>query len=123
MTAKLLVVDDDMDIRNLLHVFLSGCGYKVAMASNGREALELMQVDPPDILITDVMMPEMNGYQLVQYLSTDYEFPLPKIIILTSRTDPADVQKGLGVGADMFITKPFDMNELADQVAELLKEK
>ncbi len=123
MTAKLLVVDDDTDIRNLLHIALSGFGYKVSMASNGREALELMQLEPPDVLITDVMMPEMNGYQLVQYLSTDYEFPLPKIIILTSRTDPSDVQKGLGVGADAFITKPFDMNELAQQVAELLEEK
>jgi DNA-binding response OmpR family regulator len=123
MAAKIFVVEDDPDILSLLQVFLSSRGYQIATATNGREALDRIRDVRPDVLITDVMMPEMNGYQLVHQLSTEvYDIPTPKIIILTSRTDSSDVQRGINVGADMYITKPFDMNDLASRVEELLSE-
>jgi DNA-binding response OmpR family regulator len=68
------------------------------------------------------MMPHMNGYQLVHSLAQRHDIPTPRIIILTSRTDPSDVQRGLNVGADMYIPKPFDINEVAARVAELLED-
>jgi DNA-binding response OmpR family regulator len=106
-----------------LYVFLSGRGYTVSTAVDGREALALVEQVKPDLLITDVMMPNMNGYQLVHALTAErHDIPTPRIIILTSRTDTADVQRGLTVGADMYIPKPFDITEVAARVDELLSE-
>jgi DNA-binding response OmpR family regulator len=123
MAVKILIAEDDPNILNLLNVFLSGQGYQVTAATDGQDALEKIPGLRPDLLITDVMMPRMNGYQLVHTISSDrYDIPTPKIIILTSRTDPADVQRGLNVGADMYIAKPFDINDVAARVGELLKD-
>lgn len=121
MAATILIAEDDPNILNLLHVFLGGRGYAVHKAVDGRDALDRMAELKPDLLITDVMMPRLNGYQLVHTLTTErYDIPTPKIIILTSRTDPSDIQRGLNVGADMYIAKPFDMTEMAAHVDELL---
>jgi DNA-binding response OmpR family regulator len=121
MAANILIAEDDPNILNLLYVFLSGRGYNVFTAVNGEEALHLLKEVQPDLLITDVMMPERNGYQLVRDLTTEHhDIKTPKILMLTSRMDPNDVQTGLNVGADMYVTKPFDMNELAERVKELL---
>ena len=122
MASTILIAEDDPNILNLLHVFLTGRGYTVHKAVDGREALDRMPEVKPDLLITDVMMPRLNGYQLVHTLTTErYDIPTPRIIILTSRTDPSDIQRGLNVGADMYISKPFDMTEMATHVEELLK--
>lgn len=123
MSASILIAEDDPNILNLLYVFLSGRGYTVSTAVDGREALKLAAEVKPDLLITDVMMPHMNGYQLVHTLTTErHDIPTPRIIILTSRTDTSDVQRGLNVGADMYIPKPFDITEVAARVDELLRE-
>jgi DNA-binding response OmpR family regulator len=121
MSATILVAEDDPNIQNLLRVFLSSRGYNVVVAADGREALGLVAEVRPAVLITDVMMPHMNGYQLVHSLSQRHDLPTPKIIILTSRTDSADVKRGLDVGADMYIPKPFDVTEVAARVEELLR--
>lgn len=121
MAPKILIVEDDSNISNLLFISLSGRGYDLYTASDGQEALERMGELKPDLLITDVMMPRMNGYQLVHTLTQErYDIPTPKIIILTSRTDEEDVKKGLKVGADMYIPKPFDVQEIPQRVKELL---
>jgi DNA-binding response OmpR family regulator len=123
VSSSILIAEDDPNILNLLYVFLSGRGYTVSTAVDGREALKLAAEVKPDLLITDVMMPHMNGYQLVHTLTTErHDIPTPRIIILTSRTDTADVQRGLNVGADMYIPKPFDITEVAARVDELLRE-
>jgi DNA-binding response OmpR family regulator len=123
MAAHIVIAEDDPNILNLLYVFLSGRGYTVSTAVDGREALALVEQVKPDLLITDVMMPNMNGYQLVHALTAErHDIPTPRIIILTSRTDTADVQRGLTVGADMYIPKPFDITEVAARVDELLSE-
>jgi len=123
VTARILIAEDDPNILNLLYVFLSQQGYTVEKATDGREALRLAAAITPDLLITDVMMPHMNGYQLVNAIVYErVDIPTPKIIMLTSRTDPSDVQRGLDVGVDMYIPKPFDIAEVTARVAELLSE-
>jgi DNA-binding response OmpR family regulator len=122
MPKKILVVEDDASVLEILKMALEQKGYDVSTAANGRLGLEAAAQFQPDVLVTDVMMPELNGYQLVYQLSVErHDIPLPKIIILTSRTDPPDVQMGLNVGADIYITKPFQVQEILDGVQELLE--
>lgn len=122
--ANILVAEDDPNILALLASFLGGLGHHVVTAQDGQEALDLLGSVKVDLLITDVMMPRMNGYQLVHAVTTErHDIATPKIIILTSRSEPADIKRGLTVGADVYIPKPFDIQEMANQVAELLSSK
>jgi DNA-binding response OmpR family regulator len=119
--ATIVLAEDDLNILQLLHAFLTNKGYEVYKAVDGEEALHLVEEVKPDLLITDVMMPKLNGYQLVHALTTDhYDLPTPKIIVLTSRADPADVKRGLNVGADVYISKPFNIEEIGARVRDLL---
>lgn len=121
MPPKIVVAEDDPFILQLLEHMLTARGYRVITAPDGEEALAAVKREKPDLLITDVMMPRRNGYQLVHALmNDDQDTPAPKIIILTSRTDPADIKKGLSVGADIFIPKPFDVQDLAREIDDLL---
>ena len=120
-TARIVIAEDDPHILELLHHVLSGQGYDVTSTKDGEEGLEAVRRLHPDLVLTDVMMPRRNGYQLVHALLNEYhDLPTPKIIILTSRTDPADVKKGLTVGADVYIGKPFDVQEVIGHVKDLL---
>lgn len=121
MAAKIVIAEDDINILNLLHIFLSGKGYDVTSVKDGQEALDALARVQPALLITDVMMPRLNGYQLVNAVVNErQDIPMPKVIMLTSRTDPSDVKRGLIVGADRYITKPFDLQDVAKNVQELL---
>ena len=105
----------------LLANLLSGSGHRVITAADGQEALKYLESVKVDLLITDVMMPRMNGYQLIHAITAErQDIPTPKIIILTSRSEPADIKRGLSVGADIYIPKPFDLTEMSAQVNELL---
>jgi DNA-binding response OmpR family regulator len=120
-TARIVLVEDDPHILQLLQHVLSMDGYEVIAAKDGEEGLAAVKQVKPALLITDVMMPRRNGYQLVHALLNEvHDVPTPKIIILTSRTDPADVKRGLTVGADVYIAKPFDIQEVTGHVRELL---
>jgi DNA-binding response OmpR family regulator len=122
--TKIVIAEDDAHILDLLHHVLAGQGYEVTPAKDGEEGLEAVKRVHPDLLVTDVMMPRRNGYQLVHAILNDFpDLPTPKIVILTSRTDSADVKKGLTVGADMYIAKPFDVHEVLHLVKELLAQK
>jgi DNA-binding response OmpR family regulator len=120
MGIRILIAEDDPNIANLLLISLTGRGYDIYSAKDGQEALERLSEVKPNVLITDVMMPRMNGFQLVNAVRDRYDVPTPKIIILTSRSADEDVQRGLNVGADMYIPKPFDIEEIPLRVAELL---
>jgi two-component system, OmpR family, response regulator MprA len=124
MPHKIVLAEDDPFILQLLDHMLTARGYQVIATPDGEEALAAVRRERPALLITDVMMPRKNGYQLVHALmNDDQETPAPKIIILTSRTDPADIKRGLTVGADVFIPKPFDVQDLAFEVQQLLDRK
>ena len=115
---KILVVDDEPKIAELLKVCLEMQGMQVECASNGIEALESFRKSPTDMVITDIMMPEMDGYSLVEKLRETTTVP---IMFLTARGDVLDKIKGLNVGADDYLVKPFDPMEAAARVTSALR--
>ena len=115
---RIVVAEDDPNILQLLEHVLTVKGYEVTAAKDGEEALESVRRVKPPLLIADVMMPRRNGYQLVQELRK--ERIALKIILLTSKTDPADVRQGIAAGADVYIAKPFDVQEVLSHVGVLL---
>lgn len=112
-----MVVDDDQDIREVIQVLLSSEGYNVIEASNGKEALELVN-DDTDLIILDVMMPEMNGYQACVLLREKTKAP---ILFLTAKGQDSDKTLGFSSGGDDYLTKPFSYNELNGRVKALLR--
>jgi DNA-binding response OmpR family regulator len=120
MPPCLLIAEDDSNVLDLLAGYFSEKGYVVHTAQNGQEALNLVKQVKPDVLISDVMMPVMNGFQLVRELSQNYDTPMPRIILLTSRADSDDARRGLNIGADVYISKPFQLAEVAKHVEKLL---
>lgn len=117
MNEKIMVVDDDQDIREVIQVLLSSEGYNVIEASNGKEALELVD-DDTDLIILDVMMPEMNGYQACVLLREKTKAP---ILFLTAKGQDSDKTLGFSSGGDDYLTKPFSYNELNGRVKALLR--
>lgn len=117
MNEKIMVVDDDKDIREVIQVLLSSEGYEVIEASNGKEALELVD-DDTDLIILDVMMPEMNGYQACVLLREKTKAP---ILFLTAKGQDSDKTLGFSSGGDDYLTKPFSYNELNGRVKALLR--
>jgi DNA-binding response OmpR family regulator len=124
MATRVLIAEDDPNVRNSLHKFLSREGYEVTCAQDGQEALEALPQIHPEVLVTDVMMPHLNGYQLVNAVMNERgDIPVPKIIILTSRIHQADAKRSLALGADAYIPKPFHMRELLQVMQDLLRER
>jgi len=114
---KILIAEDDLTTRTILRGVLVKWGYEVITANNGKEAWErLQELDAPQLALLDWMMPEMNGPELCQKLRTQ-ERPAPLyIILLTSKGDREDIIEGLGVGADEYITKPYNNEELRARI-------
>ena len=117
MSKSILVVDDDQSLRDLLRLHLSAAGYTVSTASDGIEAGYAVLKDPPDLIITDVNMPHMDGYQFVEALKSDKTLPKIPVIFLTSMDD---VARGKELGAVGYITKPVRADRLLAVVAEHL---
>lgn len=118
MNEKILVVDDEASIQDLLKLELEFEGYIVDTASDGQEALEKVDSFNPDLMILDLMLPKMNGYDVCKKVSAQKSIP---IIMLTAKTDIIDRVLGLELGADDYITKPFDNRELIARVKALLR--
>ena len=118
---RLLVVDDDPFIARLLEIELSAAGFRVRVASDGAQALESVREDPPDLVITDVMMPHVDGFELTRQLRQDPRTAQISIIILTARGLSADKLEGFAIGADDYIVKPFDTPELLARVRGVLR--
>lgn len=115
-----LVADDEEDIRELIVFRLENSGYTVIAAQDGAEALELARSARPDLAVLDVMMPKMDGYELTQRLREDEATSRMPIILLTARTQEADVERGFSAGADDYIRKPFSPEELRSRVQAIL---
>lgn len=115
---RVLVVDDDPNLRRIISIYLNQAGYEVVEAANGQAAWEHWQADPIRLIVTDWMMPIMDGEELVRRLRTaSAEAGYCYIILLTARAGKGDVVVGLGAGADDYLTKPFDSRELRSRVA------
>jgi diguanylate cyclase (GGDEF)-like protein len=118
---SLLVVDDDPFIARLLEIELRAAGYEVRMASDGAQALELAQERTPDLVLADVMMPNMDGFELTRRLRQDPRTASVSVIMLTARGLSADKLEGFAIGADDYIVKPFDTPELLARIRGVLR--
>lgn len=118
---KILIVDDDPDIRDILHLTLAGAGYDVVEAADGVEALESVQRKGPDLVIVDFMMPRMDGGEVCQRLKKDLLLRHLPIIMLSARGESPDKVRGLDAGADDYVVKPFEPEELLARVRMVLR--
>jgi len=118
MAKKILVVDDKKELRTLLKSYLTPEGFTVIEAGDGQEGLFVARYEKPDLIILDLMMPEMGGFEFMRAYSREADTP---IIILTARLEENDKVLGLELGADDYITKPFSMRELTARVRAVLR--
>jgi DNA-binding response OmpR family regulator len=118
--AQILVVDDDPDIRRLLGVLLESEGHNVASAPDGDKALELISTTHPDLIILDVMMPKKDGYTVLKEMKASGIRETTKVLVLTARAAESDWLRGYKLGADQYLTKPFDTDEFLSLVNDLL---
>jgi two-component system, OmpR family, alkaline phosphatase synthesis response regulator PhoP len=118
MAKKILVVDDKLELRTLLKSYLAQEGFDVVTASDGQEALYVARREKPNLIILDLMMPEMGGYEFMRAYSREAETP---VVILTAKIDENDKVLGLELGADDYVTKPFSPRELTARVRAVLR--
>ncbi len=116
----ILVVDDDPVIQKLLSVNFEMEGYRVVTASDGLDGLERVKEESPDLVLLDVMMPRMDGFEVTRRLKSDPATKEIPVVLLSAKAQSTDLQVGLDAGADDYVTKPFDPLELLDKVAALL---
>ncbi len=110
--ARILVVEDDADIANMLKIYFSSQGYDVDIAARGEEALEKTRQNMPHLIVLDIMLPDIDGYEVCRRLRTSTRTSHIPIIFLTQKDERSDRLQGLELGADDYITKPFDIEEL-----------
>ena len=122
MNRRILIVDDEPNIVTALDYLLQRSGYEVRIASNGAEALRELQAFAPDLVLLDVMMPQKSGYDVCQRIRERPDWSGIKIVILSAKGRDAEVSKGLALGADLYITKPFSNAELVARIGGLLGE-
>jgi two-component system, OmpR family, phosphate regulon response regulator PhoB len=121
VAARILVVEDERDIAALVAYHLTKEGYRVRTAEAGQEALQAIAVEKPDLMILDLMLPGFSGYEVLQELRRRPEMADVPVVVLTARRDEADRVKGLELGADDYVTKPFSPRELVLRVSAVLR--
>ena len=119
---RLMLVDDDPNLVLLVRDYLEFRGYEVSTAENGLKALELLELELPDLIICDIMMPEMDGYSLVKVIREDPRTGWIPVLFLSAKGQSQDKVKGLNTGADVYIVKPFEPEELVAQVESSLRQ-
>lgn len=124
MEQKILIVDDEAHIRILMEQTLEELedeGVEILIAGNGEEALEIIKAEKPGLVFLDVMMPKMNGFEVCQVVKRELKLEDVYIVMLTAKGQEYDRQKGAEAGADIYMTKPFDPDEIVEKAAEVLK--
>jgi DNA-binding LytR/AlgR family response regulator len=120
---KILIIEDDISIQQVITDILENENYKVFSANNGKTGIELAKALIPDLIICDVMMPIMNGYEVIENLSNDSKTSAIPFIFLSARVEKSNIRQGMELGADDYLTKPFRMEELIKAVEIRLKKK
>jgi DNA-binding response OmpR family regulator len=123
MDQKILIVDDEAHIRLLLErtlIDFEDDGVEILTAENGADALELIKSEKPNLVFLDVMMPKMNGFDVCNAVKNELKLNEVYIVMLTAKGQEYDKEKGAEVGADVYMTKPFDPDEIYDKVEEVL---
>jgi DNA-binding response OmpR family regulator len=119
--SKILIVDDEPNIVIALEFLMRRHGFDVRVARNGEEALAAVADFQPDVVLLDVMMPVKDGYQVAQEIRADPELKGTRIIMLTAKGRDTEISKGMAVGADAYVTKPFSTHELIAQIKRVLE--
>ncbi len=117
---KILVVDDDPYILMSLEFLMKKNGFDVMVARNGTEALELAGKQVPDIVLLDIMMPDVDGYAICKHIKSSKKLKEAKVVFMSAKSREADIKKGYELGASLYITKPFSTRQLLKQVQELI---
>lgn len=118
MTQTIMVVDDQSSVRQLIQEYLSEQGFRVLTATDGQNALYMARTEKPDLILLDIMMPKMDGYQFLQQHRRERQTP---VIIITAREEETDAVLGLDLGADDYVIKPFRMRELTARIHAVLR--
>jgi two-component system, OmpR family, alkaline phosphatase synthesis response regulator PhoP len=119
--SHILVVDDEPDLLELVHYTLTRAGYQVGCVKSGEEALTQVQTRPPDLIVLDLLLPGMDGLEICQRLKRNQQTAAIPIVMLTAKSEEADVVTGLELGADDYLTKPFSPRVLAARVKAVLR--
>jgi DNA-binding response OmpR family regulator len=122
MTHKILIVDDEPNIVLSLEFLMEQSGFEVAVARDGDEALAQMASFRPDLVLLDIMLPKKNGYEVCQKIRATPDWGGVRVLMLSAKGRELEVSKGLALGADGYVTKPFSTRDLMDQVRRLLDE-
>ena len=115
---KILIVEDEIAISDLIKIELESKGYKCNIANDGEIAADLIETNKYDLILLDIMLPKIDGYELLEYIKRTYEIPT---IFITAKSQTSDKIKGLNEGADDYITKPFEIGELVARVEAVLR--
>jgi len=121
MTTKILIADDEPNILISIEYLMKREGYEVHVARDGQEALDVLRREHPRLVLLDVMMPRKTGFEVCQELRADESIKDTLVLMLTAKGRDTDVAKGLGVGADAYMTKPFSTKDLVQKVRDLLQ--
>jgi len=120
MTKKILIADDEVNIVISLEFLMKREGFEVVLAADGEEAITKIRDEKPDLVLLDVMMPRKTGFEVCQEVRSDPAFQDLKILMLTAKGRDTEVAKGMALGADAYMTKPFSTHELVERVKSLL---
>jgi DNA-binding response OmpR family regulator len=120
MAPRILIVDDEPNIVISLEYLMKREGWETVVAADGEAALAALEKTPPDLVILDVMLPRMNGFEVCRLIRADPRWASLRILMLTAKGRDTEVEKGLGLGADAYVTKPFSTKDLVAQIRALL---
>ena len=117
---KILIVDDEIDLVEMLTIRLEANNYQVIFSADGQDGLDKARTEKPDLIILDLMLPKIDGYKVCRMLKFDEKYKQIPIILFTARAQESDMRLGEEVGADAYVTKPFEPSILLDKISELL---
>ena len=117
---KILIVDDEPNIVMTLEYTFKKSNYEVFIARDGQEALDILKTNFPDIIILDIMMPMVDGFVTLEQIRKDANLQHTKVMFLSAKNKESDIEKGLALGADAYMTKPFSIKKVVEKVEELL---
>lgn len=119
---KIIIADDEHKILMSLEYSFKKNGYDVYIARDGTEVLDFLKTMVPDVILLDIMMPNLDGYSTLDSIRQDKEFKDTKVIFLSAKNNPKDIAKGLEMGADAYVTKPYSIKKLMQQIEEMFIE-
>ncbi len=117
---KILIADDEHKIVMTLEYAFRKAGYEIFIARDGTEVLELLKEQIPDLILLDIMMPNLDGYSTLEEIKKEEKYKNIKVIFLSAKTSEKDINKGMELGADAYVTKPYSIKKLTEKVAELI---